>query len=454
MSVELRCPECRTKLRLKDAPEPGTDVECPKCGHAFPAPDAGDAPKPAKKPAATAAGTNSVPLKAAPRKRKAKVYKANKKLLAAVIVGSLFVLGSIVGALVWFMGRKSVAMELCTYLPDDASSAVGANVGHAQKYPEVFKMVEPTYANLPFKKAADTVAAAFGTEGREWLAYAVTGTNKSGAVTVAMRSKKEFDPSALSKLPNAREASADGGRYYTASVDGVGSARVFAPTNRIVVVSSGSVPQASFAAMLGGNKDNPKAFHERMGTLGKRMSKGTLWSIDLFETAPKAETEAGGALGFNDMGKSAFGKLQNDIMNGSQGLGFKASLGSRAVRIEFAFTCRDKEAASNLSKKYNESVWTKGDDEEPPREWKYMRQQFGDQKIAREIYSNIGFTSSGNVFAAYSECDTKVLIQHMAGLLSKLTGANQYANPGGGVPNGGGPPPGMNMGGSGPPKQP
>ena len=39
MAVELRCPDCRAKLRLKAAPEAGTEVECPKCGTVFPAPE-------------------------------------------------------------------------------------------------------------------------------------------------------------------------------------------------------------------------------------------------------------------------------------------------------------------------------------------------------------------------------------------------------------------------------
>ena len=35
MAVELRCPDCGSRLRLPTAPEPGTEVECPKCTHVF-----------------------------------------------------------------------------------------------------------------------------------------------------------------------------------------------------------------------------------------------------------------------------------------------------------------------------------------------------------------------------------------------------------------------------------
>ena len=35
-------PECSIITSVPEAPDPGDDVECPKCGHAFPAPDLDD----------------------------------------------------------------------------------------------------------------------------------------------------------------------------------------------------------------------------------------------------------------------------------------------------------------------------------------------------------------------------------------------------------------------------
>ena len=332
-------------------------------------------------------------------------------------------------------------------LPIYTDSAVGVNLGHTQKYPDVFKTVEPTYANAGFKKAADIVAQAAGSEGREWLDYAVTGTSKSGGSTIVLRSKKEFDQGMLGKMPGAREASGDSGKFYTVGLDvpGLGNARAFAPTNRLVVLCSSAVSQGTFSNMMKGNKDNTKAFPERMGVLGKRMTKGTLWSIELFESAPKAGEPPAG----DDAGQ-ALGRLQTDLSNGTQGKGYKASLGSRAVRIELAMACRDPEAAAGQSKKYNASAWAKGDDDEPPREWKAIKSQIGDQKVARELYSNFAFTSSGNVFVIKTECDTKMLLQPLSGLLGKISGQQSNQGGFGGPQPGGGPPPGM----TGPPGTP
>ena len=74
-----------------------------------------------------------------------------------------------------------------------------------------------------------------------------------------------------------------------------------------------------------------------------------------------------------------------------------------------------------------------------------MKGQLGDQKVSREILSNLGFTSSGDVFIIKTECDTKILMTSMTSLLGKVSG-QQSSGGGGGpglTPQGGGPPPGM-----------
>jgi hypothetical protein len=345
------------------------------------------------------------------------------------------------------MGRKSAPVEMLYYLPDDADGASGANIGHAQKYPEVFKQVEPMFAASAFKRASDVVSRALGSDTQEWLDYAITGSTRGGAGAIVLRSKKEFDPSGLARLPNAKEGSGGAGKFFT--VSGIeGMTRAFAPTNRIVVLCSASVSQAAFDNMLRGNKDNPKAFPERMGVLGKRTVKGTVWTVQLFDAPPpKTEAKKEGVIGTD--GKSDYDTLVGEINGSSKGMGLKASLGSRAVRFEYAVTCRDKEAASALAKKFNDSEWAKGDEggASEKREWKYMRSQFGDQKVAREFLANLGFTSSSDVFVVRSECDTKILMSQMSGLLSKATGSNQQNERGafgggGGRGPGGGPPDG------------
>ena len=62
MAFDIRCPECKAKLRLDEAPDPDTPIECPLCGSQFAAPD--QAPAADGKPAKKAGGP--------PKRKKAK----------------------------------------------------------------------------------------------------------------------------------------------------------------------------------------------------------------------------------------------------------------------------------------------------------------------------------------------------------------------------------------------
>src|SRR5947209_5377944 len=115
MAVEFRCPECRAKLRVPEAPDPGDDVECPKCAHVFPAPDLDDGDGRAKKTATAVLPpkTEAKPKaeakkefeKVTPRRKKAKKKKTNPALLAGIVVGGLVFIGLVTALLVWYTRR-------------------------------------------------------------------------------------------------------------------------------------------------------------------------------------------------------------------------------------------------------------------------------------------------------------------------------------------------------------
>jgi hypothetical protein len=483
MAVEFRCPECRTKLRLASAPDPGEEVECPKCAHVFPAPDlaeagykpkkksapAGDEDRP-KKSAEDGAAGEKPPEKAAdkkklPKRKKAKKKKSNPLVLVGVVLGALAFLGVMVGALVWFLGRKSAAVEMMSYLPEDTTEAVGLNINHLQKYPEFYKQVEPLYANTSFKRTADTLARALGTDVNDLVDYAVMGFGRSGSAIV-LRTKKEFDTEGLKKLPGAKEQTADGLRYYRITdISGTGfsGTRAFAPTNRLVVFCPGTIPDGTFRNMLKGNKDNAdKALVGRMGPLGTRVSKGTWWLFRVGDRlipprpAPAAAAPDGGfGTGTNEEAQLA--EMMAKEATSAKGVGFKASVGSREIRFEVVVWYPDGEKASSTAKKWKESELAKGDEGEPPRWWKSVTSKVGgDKKIQIQLLSNIGFTSSGELFVARTAVDTVVLGNSAGGIVNALTG-QQAADPsagggqGPGPPGGAPPPPGVPSGPQGPP---
>src|SRR5947209_5783241 len=145
MAVEFRCPECRAKLRVPEAPDPGDDVECPKCAHTFPAPDLeGDGGGRSKKsatavlPPKAEAKPKAEEKKVLPKRRKAKKKKSNPALLAGIVVGGLVFIGLVTALLVWYTRRAPASVEMMYYLPEDTELATGFNIGHVQTYPALF----------------------------------------------------------------------------------------------------------------------------------------------------------------------------------------------------------------------------------------------------------------------------------------------------------------------------
>ena len=465
MAVELRCPDCRAKLRLPEAPDAGTEVECPKCGTVFPAPESeGGGPKKGKKSASDEDddkprkgakdedGDDDKPKKEkkakkakagvdpkGPRKRKAKKNETSNALLFGVIGVGLVMLLVVGGALFYLLGRTSKSVEMMYYLPEDADSVSGLNLGHAQKYPELYKSLSNTFANSEFKAAGDTLAKAIGVADLDAVIdYIVFGSNTKGHSATVIRTKAEFDQGALAKLPGAQAKTMDGKTYYLAEAfKGGGKVRVFAPTNRLIVFCPPDVPDGVFQKMLGGNADaRQNTAGVRAGDLGKRVTRGTFWGMQLYNTSNKPPqqptAEAGGA---NGDSKVQFARHQADALGNAKGVGYKASIGSREVRFELVVWLADSEKSGNMAKKWKESDLGKGDEAEPPRWWKDQVNNLGNKKIGAQLLANLGFGSSGDLFYAKSAVDTVDIKDAVNSIATRVTGNQQQ---GGGAP----PPPG------------
>jgi hypothetical protein len=458
----LRCPDCRAKLRLAEAPEPGTEIECPECKAIFQAPDpeTGEVPdergaKKSKKKDDKAKASDKPRDKGVPRKRKAKKKETNKGALIAVIIGGILFASFAIGTLIWFFTKKPVAYEMMKYLPEDSTEAVGVNLGHMYKYSEFIKVVEPTYTGLGFWKAIDATAKVFGIEPRDLPDYMVQGWGKNGGALV-IRTKKEFDPADLKKLPGAQEGKADGVTYYSISpfpkLFGGAPLKVFAPTNRLIVFCEYNLPSPTFSKMLTGNTDG-EIITKRLGQLGSRVVKGTFWSIAVLDSGNRAQEPKES----KDSDGGHFQRAAASFEAKAKGRGFKASLGSRAVRFELVAWFENSDVTSELYKTWKQSDIIKAQDDsslDPPKMWKdFAEKVLGSKKVANELFTNLGFKSSGELFIFYSECETKILMEIVAGLVNKITGQNQggMVMPGvggSGPPGGGGPPA---PGGGGPP---
>jgi hypothetical protein len=493
MAVELRCPECRTKLRLSQAPEPDSEIECSKCGSVFPtdenlvrAGEADEDEKPKKKKSVEDNGKEEkakndpdgdakknkkkadVPFKR--KKRRAKKRKTNPVVMWSIIGGAVILSSIAAGILIWMAGKKGATQEMMSYLPDDCDEVSGMNYGHMQKYPEFFKACENQFTGKGFKRAADIFAKAIGSKTDDVLDLVIQGEGKAGGKadggpveSTVFRTKQEFDTSLLKNMPGAKEYSAEGVKYYT--IDDIPELkyqdlRVFAPTNRIVVFCRGDMGEARFKAMLTGNKDNPdNTTFKRAGPLIKAVTRGTVWKFFLYDRSiPRPEAPPPPKDGREDP-ENDLKKEIAEICSASKGSGYKASVGSRDIRGEWAIWFKDSDAATTMAKKWKDKEWMKDDEKQPPRWWKIVAGKSGGGKTAENALKDaLSFRSSGETFTIRTSLETKTLTPSLNTLVQAFFGGNRAGMPspmggpgGAGAPNGGGAPaPTIGPGGAGP----
>ena len=409
MAVELRCPECRAKLRLPVSPEEGSEIECPKCGHVFPAEGnaAGaaradnDDPRPSKKTSrdddeprrkkkdkkpATATKTDEAGEPRKKKKRKLKKRTTNTAVLVGAIIGGLLVLGIFIGAIVWFFTRKSASQEMMMYLPDDCDEVSGINLGHIQKYPSSTSRAKVHSPTRDSRKPPMRSPGARTGNQRYRRLRRPGGSGASAVRRADNSSRPRFSYQDQVRHQSLEQAAGHRRERETASIttrsttsrNSATEACIFAPTDRIVVFCRTDTPPAKFDAMLDGNKDNAEncAF-ARSGQLGKQVIRGTAWKFTVFNrsmpkmnTPPSAPAAGGQQGGEND--DEVMRREAADILNKAKGSGFKASVGSRDIRGEWIVWYEDSEAASNMLKKWKEKEWIKDEEQEAPRWFKAL----------------------------------------------------------------------------------
>jgi hypothetical protein len=466
MAFELRCPGCRAKLRLPDAPEEGSEIECPKCGQVFAAEAAsvgaargGDgAGTTRKKPASDAPAKSKKRKEPAPggtpRRRLLKKRKSNPYVLYGAIGGGVLLLGIFIGAIVWFFNRQSASQEMMLYLPDDCDEVWGINIGHLQKYPEFYKTCEAGFANTGFKRAADMFSKALGQETNDTITYVVQGTGQGVAATV-LRTKEEFDPGMLARMPSAQKGTRNGVDYYVipgSQIQELGYGeliKIFAPTPRIVVFTRGDTPESKFDAMLSGHEGNKEATPGvRAGQLAKQVVRGTAWRFMLYGRSvtklppPNIQPSAGSESEDDQLRKEIA-----DIVANAQGCGFKASIGSRDVRGEFVVWYKDSDEANGMLKKWREKDWVQDEEKDPPKFFGALASKSGGGKTAKNVIRDgLSFRQSGETFSVRTAMEVNLIKGSIVSIVNSV-----LAGSGGGAQNrmgfpmqpggGGGPPP-------------
>lgn len=435
MPVELSCPKCKTKLRLPEMPDLDAEVECAKCAHTFPVEQGLPPAKPPEKPKPAEKKAEAPPPK--PKKRKSKKRKTKPIVLVGIITTAVMVIGTVGGVLAYFLTKKSSSVEMMTYLPADCDEVFGLNLGHLQKYPGFYKASSGAFSTAGFKKAGDAFAAASGGEFDTTFDYVVYGAGAAGGKpggapleATVMKTKAEFDPGVLGKIPGAKEGSLNGAKYYALpeiAELGYPNLRVFAPTNRLVVFCRGDMPDATFRAMLGGNKDNPDATaYVRSGPLGKYAIRGSVWKFTLYDRSvgrPEAPVppKATGGQASQPSDEDNLKKEIADLAAPAKASAYKASVGSRDTRGEWILMTKDSDTASEWVKKWKDKEWVKDDEKSPPRWWKTMATKGSNSKTAENVFKdNLKLFSTGELFVVRTAMATTMLQESVGGLVNNF----------------------------------
>jgi len=471
MAVELRCPDCRAKLRLAEAPPAGDDIECPKCGNVFPAPEdeapnrparkrkpsEEDAPPPAKakKPASEKPRPSADPAKAsadkpAPKegkKRKPRKKKANTSVLIGACIGGLVAVLVMVGVLFYLLSKQPPAVAMMSHVPGDATYAYGINFSQIQKYVKFYKDFEGLLTNEGETSFAgfEPITKALGEPFNELVDYSIgAGSHKweHGDILI-LKTKVAFDPAKLATM-GGKPDTIENVAIYTVqqqrrstgkggSFTGGFSAKIFAPTNRLIMMVPTETPTARIQQMLKPNSGD-QSFVTKMGTIGPRIARGNVWwfsfdsyNINTLEIQKRINSRTddpfilfGGAEVPEQKGLATSGGLG---LGSIQGIGIRGNLRSKSISFEIVVQTSDSSQAKEISKRFNDSEIAKGDEGSPPQSFtNLLRGLFGDKLLTAQVSSNLNFSSTGNLFLIRAEAEVTKIKEKLPEWLGRIRG--------------------------------
>lgn len=370
MLLATRCPECRAKLRLDTAPDPGETIECPKCGSLFSPDEEAEAPPPPKVKKQKKEKKPAGPV--GPKKRKVKKKKTNPVLLFGMLGTALAFVIVLGGFLYWYLGKAGKVEEMLCYVPGDCNLVRGVNTGQIGKYPGYAQEMDP-FITSQVKTAASDLATMVGLDdGDEMLDYVVIAKSKKGSGNTGrvyvFKAKKAFpklDP--LSGASGMKASDSNGTTYYRSSGGGLlANANVFTPTNKLVVVVVAGPQQSELtnAVAAGGVKNKENMFAGKAGDAGRKISSGNNWIIIRTEGPLKNYAK--------DIGASVKGSFPAfaKACESAGVIGWWTSYGSRGVSFGGGIGCSDSTEAWDVVRGMREGELGKQDDAEIPNDMK------------------------------------------------------------------------------------
>jgi hypothetical protein len=385
MAFDIRCPECKAKLRLDEAPDPDSPIECPRCGSQFAAP-APDRPAPA-------GGNGRRPKEkkkdGMPKRKKARKKKTNPAiLLIAIGVGFAALIG--VGALmVWMLNRAGKVEEMLSHVPGECNLARGINLSQLSRYPGYADQVG-RHHTIEVKNLYDPIAKAAGHNPDAFLDYMIVARQRGSggsAVMYVFRTQNSFSPATIAKnLPGASEFAVNGQTCYR-----TGRAVVYMPTSRIIVVVPAGRGQEDLVRGSTAAKGNKSAsFAAALDDTARLAVRGSIWLV------VRATGGLKGYPGSNTQPlENDFGKLHKQAST-AQTFAVWTSPGGTGVRLGAAIECSSSKEARDLVKYMQDGPMGKADESEPPASLRSGFSMISDKKSFGEFMQYLEYKTKGN----------------------------------------------------------
>lgn len=426
MAFEVRCPECRAKLRLDEKPAADEAIECPRCGNQFaaaaaripavaaaaakkdrPTRDRDEGGKPAVKEKKPAGGKKAKAGAAGvPKKRKAKKKKSNRTILTLMLAGALVILGSI-GGMAYILLSKSGKLEsMLVSVPGDCNLVRGVNVGQITRYNQYKSEADRMMAG-PLKDCWGEIASALSLpKDQDSPEYAVIAKAKAGATGTVLvyRTRAPItDPKGFGAALGGSEQAVNGQTAYRVGGGGsLAGAVVYAPTDRVIVaVLPGSTQSDLLQKSVTGRQQPEGSFYGKMGRTGRKVTAGNIWAL------VRAEGD------LRDYTKDLVKPIDKDFaplptnLGKSPLFGIWTSFGARGITFGAGFQCDSPESAAATITALRDGPLGKGDDQpEIPNALKKAYSAIASKEFS-EFLSNLKFSSSGDCAYMESRMSTK-----------------------------------------------
>ena len=403
MAFDLRCPDCRTKLRLDEEPDPDAPIECPKCGKTFTAGVAAllaatsDAPAKTKKSKKGKGPKEPKESKEKPDKPQMSPQDDQERtfmnpfLLLGMILAGFAAYAIVCSMILAILGAAGRVTDMLAYLPKDCTIIRGANLQILNAFPG-YKQELDKYLTPPIAAGLDAITTAIEAEDKDALRdYMIAARTANGSPVFVFRSQETLDPVVITEKLGAKPAGGTDVYLFPPTAPGMlANGLIHFPTSRRFILVPPSLAGDQAAVMkqcITAIDDSDQSFVSTMTDTSTLVTGKHAWM--LIRTTGLMKPIASSLSIALKKDFPVFSKQAETTTE----LGMWNSFGAK-VRFGGAMDCGDEDAAAALVKALKDGPMGQGDSSEIPNDFK-MLVYYSQNKEFREFLGNMSFRYQG-----------------------------------------------------------